>query len=159
MRKTFLIILGILLFILFSLGSSPTSSSTKQNKSIIRVTSWNVLNFSGESDDSRVDHISEVLKHIEPDILVLQEMESQSAVDYFYSKIMKTLIKKKKYGIAPFFDGPDTDNAMFFDKGKLGLVSHQQIPTANRDISEFKIQQPDSVENEVFEKNNRISTE
>ena len=38
---------------------------------------------------------------------------------------------------ALFFDGPDTDNLLFYNQNKLALYSQQQIPTQLRDISEY----------------------
>ena len=38
---------------------------------------------------------------------------------------------------APFFDGPNTDNAAFFNKKTIRLISRQQIQTDYRDISEY----------------------
>jgi hypothetical protein len=41
------------------------------------------------------------------------------------------------YQSALFFDGPDTDNLLFYNQNKFSLYSQQQIPTQLRDISEY----------------------
>ena len=38
---------------------------------------------------------------------------------------------------ALYFNGPDTDNLLFYDQNKFELYSQQQIPTQLRDISEY----------------------
>jgi hypothetical protein len=41
------------------------------------------------------------------------------------------------YQSALFFDGPDTDNLLFYNQNKFSLYSQQQIPTQLRDVSEY----------------------
>ena len=41
------------------------------------------------------------------------------------------------FASAVFYDGPDTDNLLFYDQTKLGLHSQHQIQTTLRDISEY----------------------
>lgn len=104
----------------------------------IRVASWNLLNYSGLNDDSRDEEIRKVLEVIEPDVLVVQEMESAYGVDHFLKTVLKTN-SGRKYKAAEFYDGPDTDNALFYDKSRLNLKSYGQIPTSSRDISEYSL--------------------
>jgi endonuclease/exonuclease/phosphatase family metal-dependent hydrolase len=104
----------------------------------IRVVSWNLLNYSGLSDDSRDEEIRKVIDTIEPDILVIQEMEGTLGVDHFLKKVLNAN-SRRKYKAAQFYDGPDTDNALFYDKSRLNLKSSQQIPTSFRDISEYSL--------------------
>ena len=104
----------------------------------IRVMSWNLLNYSGLNEDSRDEDIRKVLKIIEPDVVVIQEMESTFGVDHFLKKVLNAN-SRRKYKAAQFYDGPDTDNALFYDKSRLNLKSHKQIPTSFRDISEFSL--------------------
>jgi endonuclease/exonuclease/phosphatase family metal-dependent hydrolase len=104
----------------------------------IRIVTWNILNYSGLNDDSRDESIRIILEQLEPDVLVVQEMASEYGVEHFLKNILN-LNPRKKYKAAQFFDGPDTDNALFYDKSRLNLKSHKQIPTSFRDISEYSL--------------------
>jgi endonuclease/exonuclease/phosphatase family metal-dependent hydrolase len=104
----------------------------------IRIASWNVLNYSGLNGDSREEEFRKVIDMIEPDILVVQEMESAEAVNHFLQNVLNPK-PPRQYKAAEFIDGPDTDNALFYDKSKLKLQSSQQIPTSFRDISEYRL--------------------
>ena len=42
-----------------------------------------------------------------------------------------------RFSSAVFYDGPDTDNMLFYDHYKFTLYSQQQITTTLRDISEY----------------------
>jgi endonuclease/exonuclease/phosphatase family metal-dependent hydrolase len=102
----------------------------------VKIVTWNILNFPGTDFEERIDDFRLILDEIEPDILVVQQMLSQEGVIKFKNKILNYK-SAKPYARAPFFDGPDTDNAVFYKKALLKLISHQQIPTPLRDISEY----------------------
>ncbi|MGB6866113.1 MAG: hypothetical protein WBE11_10520 [Candidatus Aminicenantaceae bacterium] len=104
----------------------------------IRVVSWNLLNYSGLSEESRDEDIRKVIDIIEPDMLVIQEMESAYGVDHFLKNVLNTN-SRRKYKAAQFYDGPDTDNALFYDKSRLNLKLSNQITTSFRDISEYSL--------------------
>jgi endonuclease/exonuclease/phosphatase family metal-dependent hydrolase len=104
----------------------------------IRVVSWNVLNYPDLNDDNRDEDIRKVMEILEPDILVVQEMESAYGVGLFLENVLNYK-SGKRYSAAEFYDGPDSDNALFFDRSKLNLSSQQQIPTSFRDVSEFSL--------------------
>jgi endonuclease/exonuclease/phosphatase family metal-dependent hydrolase len=104
----------------------------------IRIVSWNLLNYSGLNEDSRDEDIRKVIDIIEPDVIVVQEMESAHGVDNFLKKVLNAN-SRRKYKAAQFYDGPDTDNALFYDKSRLSLESSNQIPTSYRDISEYSL--------------------
>ena len=104
----------------------------------IRVVSWNLLNYSGMNETSRDEAIRKIIDLTEPDVIVIQEMESSNGVDHFLKKVLNKS-SRRKYKAAPFYDGPDTDNALFYDKSRLNLKSTNQIPTTFRDISEYSL--------------------
>ena len=104
----------------------------------IRIVSWNILNYSGLDEDFRDENIRKVLEIIEPDVLVVQEMENAYGVDHFLKNVLNAN-SRRKYKAAEFYDGPDTDNALFYDKSRLNLISSKQIPTSFRDISEYSL--------------------
>jgi endonuclease/exonuclease/phosphatase family metal-dependent hydrolase len=103
----------------------------------IRIVSWNMLNYPDANEEPREEYYSRILEYLSPDILVVQEMASYAGVDQFLEDVLKPI--SKKYRAAKFFDGPDTDNALFYDKSQFKLRSSLQIPTSFRDISEYEL--------------------
>ena len=103
----------------------------------IRIVSWNILNYPDSNEESREEYFRSVIESLSPDILVVQEMTSFTGVDRFLEDVLKPI--SKNYRAAKFFDGPDTDSTLFYDKSKFKLQSRQQIPTSFRDIVEYTI--------------------
>jgi len=120
----------LLLFSLIILFFLPNYSDA------IKIATWNILNFPGTTGVNRIDDFQKVLDELDLDILVVQEMLSQQGVDQFLSDVLNYKAPKL-FKKAPFFDGPDTDNAAFYNKKTIALISYQQIATALRDISEY----------------------
>lgn len=102
----------------------------------IKVVTWNINDFPGTNGDSREEYFKKIMEQLEPDVLVVQEMLSQTGVKSFLKKIMN-FSSSTAYKAVPFFDGPDSDNALFYKKSIIKLVSKRQITTAFRDISEY----------------------
>ena len=102
----------------------------------LKIVSWNLQNFSGNTGIERIDAFRIVLDAIDPDILIAQEMESFDAVSLFLNEVLNQ--SKNVYKKVRFFDGPDTDNAAFYKKKNLKLISTKQIPTSLRDITEYR---------------------
>jgi endonuclease/exonuclease/phosphatase family metal-dependent hydrolase len=123
---------SIRLFVLFTiiLLLLPISSGA------VKIVTWNILNFPGTTGETRLEDFRIILDEIDPDILIVQEMLSQEGVNEFHSEVLN-YGPPREYKKAPFFDGPDTDNAVFYKKAVLYLISNQQIPTPLRDISEY----------------------
>ncbi len=111
----------------------------------IKIASWNILNFPGSTGTSREDDFRKVIDQLNLDILVVQEMLSPDGVDQFLNTVMN-YSSPGTYEAVPFFDGPDTDNALFYKKSVISFISHQQItiPQYNssipRDISEYVLE-------------------
>lgn len=103
----------------------------------LRVASHNALNFRGQADSNRLEDFRIVMSSIQPDVVCMQEIISEEAVDLLLS--FAFLPFEDDWAAAPFLNGPDTDNAMFFRTSKIALVSQRQIPTTLRDISEYVI--------------------
>jgi endonuclease/exonuclease/phosphatase family metal-dependent hydrolase len=104
----------------------------------IRIVSWNILDYPDINEEPREEYFRSLLKILNPDILVVQEMASAAGVSQFLNEVLNPK-KPKLYKAASFFDGPDTDNALFYKKAMFRVVSRQQIPTSFRDITEYKI--------------------
>tara|TARA_Y100000992_G_scaffold44097_1_gene25175 strand:+ start:638 stop:1852 length:1215 start_codon:yes stop_codon:yes gene_type:complete len=101
----------------------------------IKVTYYNLLNFPS-SQPSRTDTLKKIIDYIQPDIFVVNELTSFNGGALIKNNVLNAG-GSNNYQSALFFDGPDTDNLLFYNQNKMGLYSQQQIPTQLRDISEY----------------------
>ncbi len=104
--------------------------------SAVRVCSYNVLNFPGTTGTARVPDFRTVIDEVQPDVLVVQEMLSQAGVNQFLNNVLN-YGTPGLYAAGPFVDGPDTDNALFYKPSVVTYVSHSEIATSLRNISEY----------------------
>jgi len=102
----------------------------------VRVCTYNILNFPGSDGPTRVDDFRLALEGVDADVIVIQEMLSQTGVNMFLNDVLDE-IAPGEYTAGPFVNGPDTDNALFYRPGVVELISHQEIETALRNISEY----------------------
>lgn len=126
MKKLLLILVG-LLFINFY---SPAQQQ-------IKIMTYNLLNYDGSDTTIRNPYFRTVISSINPDILVVQEMTSLSNMNNFLSKVMNTF--GQTYAAGYFINGPDTDNGIFYKPSKFNFIWNTAIPTALRNINEFKL--------------------
>ena len=101
----------------------------------IKIVTWNILDFPGSTGEDRIEFFRKIIAELDPDILVVQDMLSADGVDIFLKQVMNHSSRLYKKG--RFFNGPDSDNAVFYNKKIMKLISRQQIATALRDISEY----------------------
>ena len=106
----------------------------------LRIVTYNVLNYSS----GRVSYFQPVINGMEPDLLVVQEILSQSAVDYFLDYVLNGAGGPGGFAAATFYNGPDTDNALFYRTDKLTFDpgdpnSFIRLTTALRDINRWKL--------------------
>ncbi|MBL0061930.1 MAG: endonuclease/exonuclease/phosphatase family protein [bacterium] len=97
---------------------------------------YNLLNYPGNNSASRNPEFRKILHAIDPDVLIVQEMQSSSGVNEFLNQVLNSG-QPGAYSSAPFLDGPDTDNAFYY---KSARVSHQgtvTLTTALRDINGY----------------------
>jgi len=117
----------ICLLLVLSLAASPASA--------LRVNAWNVLNVSSTNNaTSRVTYMRTVLQQIDPDVLVTEEMIGLDGAQYFYNNVLQ-IIEPGQWTMAPFVNGPDTDNACYYRTSLLDYVGMVTLHTALRDIS------------------------
>ena len=120
------------IFYFFLIGFCPYSLVGQDT---IKVTYYNLLNFPQQQAD-RVDTLKNILNFIKTDVLVVNELTSFNGGALIKNNALN-VNGLSNYSSAIFYDGPDTDNLLFYDNTKLGLHSQKQIPTALRDISEY----------------------
>ena len=101
----------------------------------VKITFYNLLNFPAAQQD-RIDTLKKVLDYIQPDIFVVNELTSFNGAGLIKNNALN-LGGVNRFSSAVFYDGPDTDNMLFYDHDKFTLYSQHQIVTTLRDISEY----------------------
>ena len=104
--------------------------------SATKIASWNLLQYSVATGVARHPFYQNVIKGLNPDILIVQEMGGRADMYQFLNKVMN-IAYPGKYAAGPFIDGPDSDNAIFYNKSQFTFISHRTIKTPFRDISEY----------------------
>ena len=120
---------------IFSFLLSFSISFTIFSQETLKVMYYNLLTFPQTQPD-RIDTLKKITNYVQPDVFVVNELNSFSGG----VQILNTALNHsgtQYYSSALFYDGPDTDNLLFYNSNKLGLISQFQIPTSLRDISEY----------------------
>ncbi len=103
----------------------------------LKIMTYNLLNYVTTNTD-RDGYYRTIVSAAKPDILIVQEITSQDAVNNFLANVVNAA-GVGTYSAGVFLDGPDTDNAIFIKTGKIQFISNTPIKTALRDITEFKL--------------------
>ena len=101
------------------------------------IATYNLLNYPGSTSSIRNPYFRTIIENTEPDILVVQEMQSQSGVNEFLNNVLN--VAASGYAAGTFINGADTDNAIFYKNDKFTFVSNSPIHTELRDINEFAL--------------------
>jgi|6_EtaG_2_1085325.scaffolds.fasta_scaffold08916_3 hypothetical protein len=118
----------IVLFFLFS-SLFITAQDT------LTVMAYNILNYPA-SNASKADTLKPIIKHVQPDIFLITELTSFSGINLILNDALN-VDGISHYQSATYYDGPDTDNMLFYNSNKLELYSQYEIPTSLRNISEY----------------------
>lgn len=113
-------------------------SANAAPRDTLRIASYNLLNFPGSDVATRLPYFRRVVQTMKPDVLVVQEMTSQSGTDTFLDNVMNAY-QPGRYTTIPFHDGPDTDNEVFFNADKVSLLGASYIPTSLRHFAEYTL--------------------
>jgi endonuclease/exonuclease/phosphatase family metal-dependent hydrolase len=97
--------------------------------------SYNLLNYPGSTSSIRNPYFRTTIASVVPDVLVVQEILSQAGVNEFLNSVLN--VASSGYAAGTFFDGPDTDNAIYFKTVAFNFLAHNVITTQLRNISEF----------------------
>ncbi len=101
----------------------------------LTVMAYNILNYPA-SNASKADTLKPIIKHVQPDIFLITELTSFSGINLILNDALN-VDGISHYQSATYFDGPDTDNMLFYNSNKLELYSQYEIPTSLRNISEY----------------------
>jgi exonuclease III len=102
----------------------------------LKIMSYNILNYG--NDEGRNEYFRKVISSTSPDVLVVQEIKSQKAVNNFLNNILNVVFPGE-YTAGIFIDGPDTDNAVFYKISRIEFIHNKPVKTILRDINEFAI--------------------
>lgn len=101
------------------------------------IMTYNILNYPDTDTTIHNPYFRTIFSSIQPDILVCQEMMSQSGVNGFLNKVLNQASSGYTAGL--FLDGPDTDSEIFYKSAYFTFISNTPIPTDLRNINEFKL--------------------
>lgn len=125
-----------LLLYLFFIGNFACAQDTA------KVMCYNIENYT-PADTSRNTYFRTILADIKPDILVVEEITSQTSVDIFLNNVLKAFDPNYKAGqfikSREYYYKDSTSNAIFFNSGEFDFISNTPITTDQRDINEFKL--------------------
>jgi len=118
-------------FLICFLAMTCTLSAQDQ----VRVMYYNILNYPSTTPE-RSDTLRKIVQYAKPDLLLVNELQSNTGANLILANSLN------QWGInyyqkAAFINGPDTDNMLFYNSEKFGLISQQFIPTVLRDINEY----------------------
>lgn len=103
----------------------------------ISLMTYNLLAYYSSDADSatRNPHYRTTLSEFQPDILVTQEIKSQSGAAGFLTNVLKPI--NSDYQIGPYFQGFDTNRAIYYKSSKFLCIDNLIIKTELRDINHF----------------------
>lgn len=102
----------------------------------LRIATYNVLNYPGIDAAQRNPYFRATMVTMNPDVLVVQEMESQTGVNTFLNDVLN-VYRPGMYSSVTFNNGPDTDNAFFYKPSEVTFIRANYIPTALRNVAEY----------------------
>jgi endonuclease/exonuclease/phosphatase family metal-dependent hydrolase len=100
----------------------------------VKILTYNILNYPNFSA-TKNEKFQQIFNEAKPDIVAVQEILSQYGVNLFLSDVLGNSFKA-----ATFFDGPDTDNALFYQDSVLTLLSSNIITNTPRYITRYVLQ-------------------
>lgn len=113
------------------------SSFSLLGQDSLRIMYYNLLKFPA-TNASRTDEYRTIFQYYQPDVLAVNELDSEIGADLILDSSLN-VYGTTTYQRAAFVDGIDTDNCLFYNADKLGLVSQLQLQTVLRDISVYRM--------------------
>jgi hypothetical protein len=129
--------------------------STCPNVDTLSVVSYNLLNYPRggqyslggacspqETNKFRVDTLAAIFAYMKPDIMIVQELQTQGGADSILSHAIN-INGVTKYAMAPYIPNGSTanvnyNNECYYNTDKLVLYQGTTIPTSIRDVGVYK---------------------
>lgn len=87
----------------------------------LRIVNYNITNYPNVAFAQRQPHFRTIVAPLNADVFVCQEVTSQAGVDSFRTNVLNA-IEPGQWASAPFTNGNDTDNALFYKPAKVTLL-------------------------------------
>lgn len=99
---------------------------------------YNLLKFPDYAD--RADTLKNIIQHVQPDLFIVEELKSAYGSGLIMNRALN-IDGVTHYAQAVFQDanGIDTDNQLFYNSDKIGLIYQRNINTSPRALSEYKV--------------------
>lgn len=123
------------LFKTFTLLLTLTIAVHAKAQDTLSILSYNILNYP-ISNSTKADTLKPIIKYTKPDIFMITELASSSGATTILNDALN-VDGVTSYQQAQYFNGPDTDNLLYYNANKLVLYSQYEIPTVLRNISEY----------------------
>ena len=105
----------------------------------LTLMSYNLLKYSSTNlNRSRYQDLKKIIKETKPDILMVCELLETTAAQFLLDSAVNAA-GIGTYSRATIFDGPDTDNMLYYNINKINFRSQKQIATVLRDISQYVV--------------------
>jgi hypothetical protein len=101
------------------------------------IMSYNILNYPLTDTTARNPYFRTVFTNIQPDILVVIEMNSIEGVNGFFNNVLNKV--SSGYSAGTFINGPDLNRAIYYKSNLFTFISNTAIHTTLRDINEFRL--------------------
>lgn len=79
-----------------------------------KIMTYNLLRYPGTDTAVRNPYFRVIMRNVAPDILIVQEMYSQTGMNGFVSNVLNQ--QGDSFAAGTFIDGPDTDRGCFYRK-------------------------------------------
>lgn len=100
----------------------------------LRIMTYNLLAWSETNEDGRTVQMQKIFRAIDPDIVVMQEVVQESAINK-----LRTSLGNRSYNMMEYKDIEDTECSCFYDPSLFAPISAKFIPTTLRDISVYNL--------------------
>ena len=105
----------------------------------IRVMAYNILNYtSTDANKLRYKDLKIIINYFKPDVVVVSELLDASGAQLLLDSAFNSG-NPGAFSRAIFYNGPDTDNMLYYRNQKIKLKSQAQVSTNLRDISHYRI--------------------
>lgn len=110
-----------------------------------KIMSWNALNYPNASGAARSDDFRTVLADVEPDILVMQEINDTNGANTMKSDVLD-VYAPGQWTMAPFTNGNDSDNALYYRSGQYVVIEFGEVNTFPRETDWWRLRLAESDE-------------
>jgi len=118
-----------IIFLLLIIPSIVYSQDT------VKIATYNLLNY--DEDIDRNNYFKLIIDEIKPDILVVQEIKNQIAVNNFLDNVLN--YNSANYQAGTFILNTNINNAIYYNSVKFSFISNTPIPTISRDLNRFRL--------------------